>query len=174
MRFVQGQFIEKYDPTIEDSYQKTIEVTIAGEKGQPETTQRCHMEILDTAGTDQFAAMRELYLKSGDVFVLVYSVISAVSFHDLTAIHEQVLRSDPSKAGRILLVGNKADLSIDRVISKSQGEELAQKWGVPFFETSALTGANVDSAFTLLPSRLVKETVKNSEPIKQKSSCNII
>lgn len=174
MRFVQGEFIEKYDPTIEDSYQKTIEVNISGEKGQPDTIERCHVEILDTAGTDQFAAMRELYLKNGHVFMLVYSVISAVSFHDLTTIYEQVIRSDPNNAARIVLIGNKSDLIADRVISKTQGEDLAKKWNIPFFETSACTGANVDEAFLLLPTRLVKETVKNIEPIKAKSSCSII
>uniref|UniRef100_A0A8C9FT46 Uncharacterized protein n=1 Tax=Pavo cristatus TaxID=9049 RepID=A0A8C9FT46_PAVCR len=41
VQFVQGIFVEKYDPTIEDSYRKQVEVDC----------QQCMLEILDTAGT---------------------------------------------------------------------------------------------------------------------------
>lgn len=131
------------------------------------------MEILDTAGTDQFAAMRELYLKNGDAFLLVYSVTSASSFHELSAIYEQVVKSNPKNSERVVLVGNKCDLVADRVISKNQGEELAKSWNAPFYETSALIGTKVDEAFLLLPARLVRETLKAPLPAKKKSSCII-
>lgn len=53
--------MERYDPTIEDSYRKQVEVD----------GQQCMLEILDTAGTEQFTAMRDLYMKNGQGFVLV-------------------------------------------------------------------------------------------------------
>ncbi|KAK6009436.1 Ras family protein, partial [Ostertagia ostertagi] len=58
VQFVSSTFIEKYDPTIEDFYRKEIEVD-----GQP-----CVLEILDTAGTEQFSSMRDLYIKNGQVW----------------------------------------------------------------------------------------------------------
>lgn len=57
VQFVQGIFVEKYDPTIEDSYRKQVEVD----------NSQCMLEILDTAGTEQFTAMRDLYMKNGQV-----------------------------------------------------------------------------------------------------------
>ncbi len=73
MQFVQGIFVEKYDPTIEDSYRKQVEVD----------GHQCMMEILDTAGTEQFTAMRDLYMKNGQGFVLVYSITVQGTFNDL-------------------------------------------------------------------------------------------
>jgi len=49
VQFVQGIFVEKYDPTIEDSYRKQVEVD----------GQQCMLEILDTAGTvRKFSTMK--------------------------------------------------------------------------------------------------------------------
>jgi small GTP-binding protein len=77
VQFVTGSFIEKYDPTIEDFYRKEIEVD-----SSPSV-----LEILDTAGTEQFASMRDLYIKNGQGFILVYSLVNQQSFQDIKPIH---------------------------------------------------------------------------------------
>ncbi len=82
VQFVQGIFVEKYDPTIEDSYRKVVEVD----------GQQCMLEILDTAGTEQFTAMRDLYMKNGQGFLLVYSITAQSTFNDLQDLREQILR----------------------------------------------------------------------------------
>ena len=81
VQFVQGIFVEKYDPTIEDSYRKQVEVD----------GQQCMLEILDTAGTEQFTAMRDLYMKNGQGFVLAYSITAQSTFNDLQDLREQSL-----------------------------------------------------------------------------------
>ena len=83
----QGIFVEKYDPTIEDSYRKQVEVD----------GQQCMLEILDTAGTEQFTAMRDLYMKNGQGFILVYSITAQSTFNDLQDLREQILRVKVSK-----------------------------------------------------------------------------
>lgn len=70
VQFVSGCFMEKYDPTIEDFYRKEIEVD----------NSPCVLEILDTAGTEQFASMRDLYIKNGQGFVVVYSLTNHQTF----------------------------------------------------------------------------------------------
>ncbi|XP_021096265.1 ras-related protein Rap-2c [Heterocephalus glaber] len=54
----------------EDFYRKEIEVD-----SSPSV-----LEILDTAGTEQFASMRDLYIKNGQGFILVYSLVNQQSF----------------------------------------------------------------------------------------------
>src|SRR5436305_14344342 len=81
VQFVQSIFVEKYDPTIEDSYRKQVEV---------DGTQ-CMLEILDTAGTEQFTAMRDLYMTNGQGFILVFSMTSALSLEGLEELREQIV-----------------------------------------------------------------------------------
>jgi len=138
VQFVQGIFVEKYDPTIEDSYRKQVEV---------DNTQ-CMLEILDTAGTEQFTAMRDLYMKNGQGFVLVYSIIAQSTFNDLPDLREQILRVKDCDDVPMVLVGNKCDLQDQRVITTEQGQELAKKFGgCAFLEASAKTKVNVEKIF---------------------------
>jgi len=138
VQFVQGIFVEKYDPTIEDSYRKQVEVDGS----------QCMLEILDTAGTEQFTAMRDLYMKNGQGFVLVYSIIAQSTFNDLPDLREQILRVKDAESVPMVLVGNKCDLNDQRVITVEQGQELAKKFsGAAFLEASAKSKHNVDAIF---------------------------
>ena len=76
VQFVQGIFVEKYDPTIEDSYRK--QVVIDGET--------CLLNILDTAGQEEFSAMRDQYMRTGEGFLIVFAVNNAKSFDDITQV----------------------------------------------------------------------------------------
>ena len=141
VQFVQGIFVEKYDPTIEDSYRKQVEV----DGGQ------CMLEILDTAGTEQFTAMRDLYMKNGQGFVLVYSITAQSTFNDLTDLREQILRVKDTDDIPMVLVGNKCDLEDERVVGKDQGMGLARQFGnCAFMETSAKAKIGVNDVSCLL------------------------
>jgi GTPase SAR1 family protein len=62
------------------------------------------LEILDTAGTEQFTAMRDLYMKNGQGFVLVYSITAQGTFGDLEELRAQILRvkdSDDVRAQKL-------------------------------------------------------------------------
>ena len=137
VQFVQGIFVEKYDPTIEDSYRKLVEVD----------NDQYMLEILDTAGTEQFTAMRDLYMKNGQGFVLCYSIIAQSTFNDLPDLREQILRVKDTDKVPMVLVGNKCDLADQRVITTEQGEALASKFGCKFLEASAKTKVNVEQIF---------------------------
>ncbi|WKY04917.1 hypothetical protein Q1695_005714 [Nippostrongylus brasiliensis] len=137
VQFVQGIFVEKYDPTIEDSYRKQVEVD----------GQQCMLEILDTAGTEQFTAMRDLYMKNGQGFVLVYSITAQSTFNDLMDLRDQILRVKDTDEVPMILVGNKSDLEDERVVGKDQGQNLARHFGSTYLETSAKAKINVNEVF---------------------------
>ncbi|AET37636.1 Ras family GTPase RSR1 Ecym_1407 [Eremothecium cymbalariae DBVPG len=147
VQFVQGEYLDTYDPTIEDSYRKSMEID----------DKAFDLEILDTAGVAQFTAMRELYIKSGMGFLLVYSVTDRQSLGELMELREQILRIKDSKRVPMVLVGNKADLQQERVISVEEGIDVSSRWGkVPFYETSALLKSNVHEVFIDLVRQIMR------------------
>ena len=75
-------FVEDYDPTIEDSYIQHVEVD----------GQVCILDVLDTAGQEEFSALREQYMRKGDGFLIVYSVIDSNSCKNTRQFYNQILR----------------------------------------------------------------------------------
>ena len=82
IQFFQKMFVEDYDPTIEDSYIQHVEVD----------RQVCVLDVLDTAGQEEFSALREQYMRKGDGFLIVYSVIDSNSFKNTRQFYNQILR----------------------------------------------------------------------------------
>ncbi|CZT24910.1 related to Ras-related protein Rap-1b [Ramularia collo-cygni] len=138
MQFVQGVFVERYDPTIEDSYRKSIDVD----------GRQVVLEIMDTAGTEQFTAMRDMYMRLGQGFLLVFSITSSSSLRELIELRDQIVRTKGDPNFPMVLVGNKSDLEEDRVISRSKAFQLSQSWGnIPYYETSARKATNINEVF---------------------------
>ena len=89
--------------------------------------------------------MRDLYMKNGQGFILVYSITSQATFNDLIDIKDQIMRvKDIGADIPMVLVGNKNDLEDERVVGKHQGESLARSFGCTFLETSAKLQTNVN------------------------------
>ena len=59
----------------------------------------------------------------------------------------------------IILLGNKCDLSEKREISKAEGEELAKKYGIKFYETSNKDGTNIKEVGFELINKIVESKV---------------
>lgn len=110
--------------------------------GQPSV-----LEILDTAGTEQFASMRDLYIKNGQGFLIVYSITSFQTFMDIKSMRDQIVRVKGTDKVPVVLVGNKVDLAHQREVSTEEGDALAKMWNCNFLETSAKTTRNVNDIF---------------------------
>lgn len=154
-QFVQNVWIESYDPTIEDSYRKHVEVD----------GRHVVLEILDTAGTEQFTAMRELYMKTGQGFLLVFSITSMSSLYELTELREQIRRIKEDDNVPMVLVGNKCDLEEDRAVPRPRAFKTSQDWGnVPYYEASARRRANVDEVFIDLCRQIMHKDQRTYRP----------
>jgi len=136
IQFIQSYFVTDYDPTIEDSYAKQCIVDGWVAK----------LDILDTAGQEEFSAMREQYMRSGEGFLLVFSLADRATFEEIYKFHEQVLRVKDRDEFPMLIVANKADLG-DRQVSKEECEQMANALKTPLIECSAKLRMNIDQAF---------------------------
>ena len=128
------------------------------------------LEILDTAGTEQFASMRDLYIKNGQGFLLIYSLLNRQTFTDLKPMRDQILRVKNADSVPLILVGNKSDMFDEREVSANEAKLLAEEWGCPHFETSAKSNTNVDEVFTEIVRRM-KTTQKSSS---SKRGCCVV
>nr|XP_014334495.1 PREDICTED: ras-related protein Rap-2b isoform X2 [Bos mutus] len=139
VQFVTGSFIEKYDPTIEDFYR-----------------------------TEQFASMRDLYIKNGQGFILVYSLVNQQSFQDIKPMRDQIIRVKRYERVPMILVGNKVDLEGEREVSFGEGKALAEEWSCPFMETSAKNKASVDELFA----EIVRQMNYAAQPNGDEGCCS--
>uniref|UniRef100_A0AAQ4R6F8 GTPase KRas n=1 Tax=Gasterosteus aculeatus aculeatus TaxID=481459 RepID=A0AAQ4R6F8_GASAC len=128
IQLIQNHFVDEYDPTIEDSYRK--QVVIDGET--------CLLDILDTAGQEEYSAMRDQYMRTGEGFLCVFAINNTKSFQDIHQYREQIKRVKDSDDVPMVLVGNKCDLPA-RTVDTRQAQELARSYGIPYIETSAKT-----------------------------------
>lgn len=159
-----NHFVETYDPTIEDSYRKQVVID----------SQSCMLEVLDTAGQEEYTALRDQWIRDGEGFVLVYSITSRASFTRIQKFYNQIQRvKESSSAGSpmgggylpsplaatsaimtagggqapVMLVGNKSDRVTEREVSTQEGQALAKELGCEFVEASAKNCINVEKAF---------------------------
>ena len=107
--------------------------------------------------------MREQYMRTGEGFLLVYSIIDRGSFDEIRGFHSQILRVKDRDEFPMILVGNKADLEQDRVVPSKEGAVLAQELNVSYVEASAKWRVNVDVAFHELV-RIIRKFNKDNMP----------
>jgi len=152
VQFTLNCFIETYDPTIEDAYRKQLLVD----------DKMCFVEVIDTAGQEEYATLRDQWIREGQGFVLVYSIASRVSFERIEIFRQSMNRI---KRGQpvFLLVGNKSDKSTEREVPQDEGIKLAERFGCEFMETSAKTSQNVENLFTHIV-RTLRYKTPGSDP----------
>nr|XP_039323677.1 ras-related protein R-Ras2-like [Saimiri boliviensis boliviensis] len=166
IQFNQSYFVKDYDPTIEDSYTKQCVID----------DRAARLDILDTAGQEEFGAMREQCMRTGEGFLLVFSVTNRGSFEEIYKFQRQILRVKGRDEFPMILVGNKADLDHQRQVTQEEGQQLARQLKVTYMEASAKIGTNVDQAFHELV-RLIRkfqeqECLPSSE--KGKKGCHCV
>jgi GTPase KRas len=155
---IKSHFVGEYDPTIENSYWKTC--MIDGEVAL--------IDVLDTAGQEQYSAMQEQYMHSSHGCVLVYSITSRQSFEEISIFQQQILRVKDKHYFPMIVVGNHCDREDERQISKQEGAALAREFDCRFVEAPSEGWINVDVAFY----DLVRD-IRKYERLEQELSCGV-
>ncbi|KCV68916.1 Ras-like protein [Fonticula alba] len=153
IQFIQSHFVDEYDPTIEDSYRKQCVID----------DEVALLDVLDTAGQEEYSAMREQYMRTGEGFLCVYAITTQSSFDEVNIFHQQILRVKDKDNFPIIIVGNKCDREMERKITKEMGKDLARQFNCKFIEASAKSKINVDEAFYELV-REIRRYHKESQP----------
>jgi len=158
IQYVQNIFVTEYDPTIEDSYKKLVVID-----DEPVV-----LDILDTAGQEDYSSLRDHYMRKGEAFVLVYSITDRKSFEEAARMKLQIHRAKDTEIFPMVLVGNKCDLTKEREVMIDEGKEISKQYQCPFIEASAKARINVDEIFTSVVREMRKFYV--TEEPKEKPS----
>jgi GTPase SAR1 family protein len=102
------------------------------------------------------------FFGTADGFLLTYDISNRPSFDHVIGWMRDIKTRAPPDCD-IVLCGNKSDLDNDRVVTYDEGKQLAEEYGVQFFETSALTGHNVEKMFTALATTIKHKRIDEFE-----------
>mmetsp|Transcript_5466 Transcript_5466/g.7062 ORF Transcript_5466/g.7062 Transcript_5466/m.7062 type:complete len:193 (-) Transcript_5466:157-735(-) len=158
VRFVSGHFLEEYDPTIEDSYKRSFDVD--GHVAM--------INVIDTAGQEEWHHLLDDYILSGQGFALVYSIVEQPSFTEIRSFYEKIERLKDDASIPLVICGNKKDLESSRAVTTERGAELAKELGGAFVEASAKTNHNVEEVFFNLVREIRKHRFPQGIPSKEK------
>eukprot|EP01119_Soliformovum_irregulare_P002187 TRINITY_DN1241_c0_g2_i3.p1 TRINITY_DN1241_c0_g2~~TRINITY_DN1241_c0_g2_i3.p1 ORF type:complete len:622 (-),score=127.03 TRINITY_DN1241_c0_g2_i3:178-2043(-) len=164
---IQQHFVDEYDPTIEDSYRKQIKL-----QDQPIFA----VDILDTAGPEEFSAMRDQYMRTSSAFVVAYDVTNRHSFDSVQGYVEQARRVKDNDLIPIIIAGNKIDLEDQRSVTYEEGATKAKQLNCEFAETSAKDNLGMDvfeqAAWMLID--LESKNLKKDKQEKEKKKCLVM
>lgn len=150
-QFCEGQFQDNYKPTLGANI-------IRKDVNLEEANTKIRLIMWDLAGQEKYSVIRSMYFQGCEGALLVYDI---TRYNTFDAVQSKWLRDFKKylrKEGVYVLIGNKSDLSEQRVVPTEKGKALAEKINAShFIETSAKLGENIEEAFLLL----VKQILNN-------------
>jgi small GTP-binding protein len=166
-RFINNRFPTEHDTTIEDSYSIPAKIDDI----------QCQLEILDTAGQDDYQTMLDTWINSADGFLLVYSIDNRDSFESTKTRFDRILKLKQGHKISVVIVGNKCDLEDRRQVPKEEVENYFRKINksIVTLESSALNTINVKESFLCVARGLLQfsfpEKYKNMDSKGGKKKC---
>ncbi|KAI9187855.1 GTP-binding protein [Blastocladiella emersonii ATCC 22665] len=154
LRFTDDSFTPSFITTIGIDFKiRTIELD----------GKRIKLQIWDTAGQERFRTITTAYYRGAMGILLIYDVTDERSFNNIRNWIRNIEQHASVGVNKIL-VGNKCDVTEKKVISKEQGQELADEFGVKFIETSAKSNIGVEEAFFSLAKDIKKRLIDTQGP----------
>ena len=157
-----SSFILKYtDNSFSQEYLSTLGVDYKHKKIKLKNGKDVRLRIFDTAGQERFRAVSASFIKKADGVILMYDISDLDSFEAVDNWIKSIKDIGKEKLP-IVLVGNKCDLSDDeRKISLVEGQDKANEFQIPFYETSCKDGINIKEALEKLIDDIIEKGNKN-------------
>ena len=164
LRYSTGEF--------RSEYQTTIGVEFAAKNVNIDNL-IYRIQLWDTSGQEQFKSITRNYYKNSACALVVYDITSRDSFNNVATWIDEI-RAQCTQSIYMVLVGNKIDLESvgKRQVETAEGQELAEKYEIKFYETSAKAGTNVDDVFFNSAKEIAKR-IKDGFYNLQDDSCGI-
>lgn len=169
LRYIKNEYTEGYIPTIEDVFEKTIQID----------NENIHISLINTDGQDDFWEMRNIYYRQSQGFILVFDIMNEDSIEYLKTIYNDIISCVDDKNNiNCVLAANKSDLRDDNrsdIISVDEYNSLEKYFKCKIFEVSSKTGMNIDNMFDYLIKQIISKQAKPSQtnkesPTNQKTS----
>ncbi|KAF3433201.1 hypothetical protein FNV43_RR24303 [Rhamnella rubrinervis] len=174
LRFADDSYLDSYISTIGVDFKiRTVE----------QDGKTIKLQIWDTAGQERFRTITSSYYRGAHGIIIVYDVTDQESFNNVKQWLNEIDRYASDNVNK-LLVGNKSDLTANKVVSYETAKAFADEIGIPFMETSAKNATNVEQAFMAMAAdiknRMASQPMSNArpptvqirgQPVNQKSGC---
>ena len=157
-----SSFIIKYiDNSFTLYYTATLGIDFKQKKIKLKDGRDVRLRIFDTAGQERYKSVSASFIKKADGVILIYDIGEKDSFEAVDNWIKSIREIGKDKLP-IILVGNKCDLSDDkRMISLKEGQDKADEFNIPFYETSCKEGINIKEVFEKLVDDIMEKGSKN-------------
>ncbi|XP_052665997.1 GTPase RhebL1 isoform X1 [Harpia harpyja] len=179
-QFVEGKFVECYEPTVESTYNKMVVV------GKDEF----QLQLVDTAGQDEYTILPHSFIIGIHGYVLVYSVTSLQSFQVVKTLHNKLYESWGKTRGKEGSGGPVPSCCpppphlpkdpvahpacpccvSSREVKTDEGKKLAESWGAIFLESSAKESQVTQGIFM----KIIEEIDRVDNSYSRSTGCRLM
>ncbi|XP_049619384.1 ras-related protein Rab-27B [Syngnathus scovelli] len=168
-RYTDNKFNRKFATTVGiDFREKRLMYTGTNSDGATEKNFRVHLQLWDTAGQERFRSLTTAFFRDAMGFLLMFDLTNHQSFLNVRNWMSQLQANAYCDSPDVVLVGTKADLRSIRDVNARQARDLAERYGIPYFETSAATGMGVDKVVQTLLDMVMKR-MEQSTPLAERN-----
>ncbi|XP_068131588.1 ras-related protein Rab-27A isoform X2 [Hyperolius riggenbachi] len=161
-QYTDAKFNSKFITTVGiDFREKRVVYRSNGPDGVAGRGQRVHLQLWDTAGQERFRSLTTAFFRDAMGFLLLFDLTNEQSFLNVRNWISQLQIHAYCENPDIVMCGNKSDLEEQRAVKEEEAKEFAEKYGIPYFETSAADGTNVNKAVETLLDLIMKRMERN-------------
>lgn len=141
----------------------------------------CYLQILDTAGQEEYVALQDTYMRAREGFVVIFDLTKKKTLYEVPRFVEKIRQVKDVNSFPLVIVGNKCDLVSEREVSEDEVKKLIAEfqkqdsnWVIPYYECSAKMRTNVDDCFSAIVRELRKRIKKNVPDKTNKKGCLLL